>query len=54
MQAAQVVPVEEGEASSGPFLGGSILASLGSFAEFVVTKAEYEESGVDAVDRKCP
>ncbi|KAK8819913.1 hypothetical protein WA538_002015, partial [Blastocystis sp. DL] len=43
--AAQVVPVEEGEASSGPFLGGSILASLGSFAEFVVTKAEYEEGG---------
>ena len=37
-----------------PWLGGSILASLGSFHEMYVTKADYEEWGSAIVNRKCP
>mmetsp|Transcript_87760 Transcript_87760/g.174218 ORF Transcript_87760/g.174218 Transcript_87760/m.174218 type:complete len:425 (+) Transcript_87760:140-1414(+) len=34
--------------------GGAILASLGSLEEFWVTRADYKESGMVAVRRKCP
>ena len=37
-----------------PWMGGSILASLGSFHEMWITKAEYEEWGSAIVNRKCP
>lgn len=37
-----------------PWLGGSILASLGAFHEMWITKAEYEEVGSAIVDKKCP
>ncbi len=37
-----------------PWLGGSILASLGSFHEVWVSRQEYEEFGAAIVDRKCP
>ena len=36
------------------WLGGSILASLGSFHEMWMTKQEYQEHGSSLVDRKCP
>lgn len=36
------------------WLGGSILASLGSFHEMWITKEEYEEWGPAIVNRKCP
>ena len=36
------------------WLGGSILASLGSFGENWVTKKEYDEHGAGIVARKCP
>jgi len=36
------------------WLGGSILASLGSFGENWITKREYDESGSSIVTRKCP
>jgi actin-related protein len=36
------------------WLGGSILASLGSFHDMWITKAEYEEWGSAIVNRKCP
>eukprot|EP01041_Mallomonas_annulata_P012148 gene12148-25496_t len=36
------------------WLGGSILASLGSFHEMWLTKQEYEEFGSALIDRKCP
>ena len=36
------------------WLGGSILASLGTFHEMWITKAEYEEWGTAIVNRKCP
>ncbi|XP_063587332.1 actin-like protein 6B [Penaeus indicus] len=38
----------------GSWIGGSILASLGSFQQMWVSKQEYEESGKSQVDRKCP
>jgi actin-related protein len=43
-----------GERSLCPWLGGSILGSLGSFHEVWVSRAEYEEFGPAIVDRKCP
>lgn len=36
------------------WLGGSILASLGTFHDMWITKAEYEEWGSAIVNRKCP
>lgn len=38
----------------GSWIGGSILASLGSFQQMWISKQEYEESGKTQVDRKCP
>jgi len=37
-----------------PWLGGSIMASLGSFHEIWINKKEYDEYGSIIVDRKCP
>lgn len=36
------------------WIGGSILASLGSFQQMWVSKQEYEEGGKGCVERKCP
>lgn len=36
------------------WVGGSILASLGSFHEMWFSRAEYDEFGASLVDRKCP
>ncbi|CBZ56076.1 putative actin-like protein 3b [Neospora caninum Liverpool] len=37
------------------WIGGSILGCLGSFSQFCVTQAEYDEYGARvAIDRKCP
>ena len=38
----------------GSWIGGSILASLGSFQQMWISKQEYEEGGKSQVDRKCP
>jgi actin-related protein len=38
----------------GSWIGGSILASLGSFQQMWISKQEYEEGGKTQVDRKCP
>lgn len=35
------------------WIGGSILASLSTFQQMWITKAEYEESGSNIVHRKC-
>jgi actin-related protein len=37
-----------------PWIGGSILASLGTFHDMWITKSEYEEWGTAIVNRKCP
>lgn len=36
------------------WVGGSILASLGTFQQMWISKQEYEEGGKSQVDRKCP
>lgn len=36
------------------WLGGSILGSLGCFHQLWISKQEYEESGKNCVERKCP
>ncbi|XP_033120851.1 actin-like protein 6A [Anneissia japonica] len=36
------------------WIGGSILASLGTFQQMWISKQEYEETGKTCVDRKCP
>lgn len=36
------------------WIGGSILASLGSFQQMWISKQEYEEGGKGCVERKCP
>ena len=36
------------------WIGGSILASLGSFQQLWMSKQEYEEHGANLVQRKCP
>ncbi|XP_077978025.1 actin-like protein 6B [Glandiceps talaboti] len=36
------------------WIGGSILASLGTFQQMWISKQEYEESGKSCVERKCP
>ena len=36
------------------WIGGSILASLGSFQQMWLSKAEYEEHGVGLIHKRCP
>uniref|UniRef100_A0A672JT02 Actin-like protein 6A n=1 Tax=Salarias fasciatus TaxID=181472 RepID=A0A672JT02_SALFA len=36
------------------WIGGSILASLGTFQQMWISKQEYEEGGKQCVDKKCP
>eukprot|EP00466_Bigelowiella_natans_P009956 jgi/Bigna1/90293/estExt_fgenesh1_pg.C_670001 len=38
----------------GVWIGGSILASLGTFHQMWLSKQEYEEHGVNLLRRKCP
>jgi actin-like protein 6A len=37
-----------------PWVGGSILSSLGSFQQMWMSKQEYEEHGAIMIERKCP
>ncbi len=37
-----------------PWLGASILGSLGSFHEMYISKREYDEFGPNIVEKKCP
>lgn len=48
--------VTNGQAERGytPWLGGSILGSLGSFHEIWISKADFDEFGAGIVDKKCP
>lgn len=42
------------ERTAGPWIGGSIVASLGTFQQAWVSKAEYDELGSTGCLRKCP
>lgn len=35
------------------WIGGSILATLGSFQQLWVSKQEYEEHGAEVIARRC-
>ncbi|OWZ14773.1 actin [Phytophthora megakarya] len=50
----KVVAAHPQERRVGAFLGGSILASLGSFHEMWMSKAEYAEHGAALIHKKCP
>lgn len=39
---------------SGPWIGGSILSSLGTFQQTWISRAEYDELGAEGSLRKCP
>ncbi|XLT50984.1 hypothetical protein HN873_043588, partial [Arachis hypogaea] len=56
-QAARVKVFASGNATERRFsvwIGGSILASLGSFQQMWFSKSEYEEQGASYIQRKCP
>ena len=37
-----------------PWIGGSILASLGTFQQMWISRMEYDEGGKACIERKCP
>eukprot|EP00798_Chlamydomonas_sp_ICE-L_P024042 gene24042-9619_t len=49
-----VMPVNNLERRFSVWIGGSILASLGSFQQMWMSKKEYEESGAGLIARKAP
>ncbi|KMZ67761.1 Actin-related protein [Zostera marina] len=56
-QAARVKVLPNGNTTERRFsvwIGGSILASLGSFQQMWFSKADYDEHGVSHIQRKCP
>ncbi|KAJ8749293.1 hypothetical protein K2173_018774 [Erythroxylum novogranatense] len=56
-QAARVKVLASGNAIERRFsvwIGGSILASLGSFQQMWFSRTEYDEHGASYVQRKCP
>ncbi|PFH31187.1 actin-related protein ARP4A [Besnoitia besnoiti] len=48
-----VAPNTSVERAFSTWLGGSILASLGTFQQLWISKREYEEHGVDVINRRC-
>lgn len=42
------------ERTAGPWIGGSIVSSLGTFQQAWINKAEYDELGSSGALRKCP
>lgn len=38
----------------GAWVGGSILASIGTFQQMWMSMQEYQEGGKAQIDRKCP
>ncbi|XP_074659955.1 actin-like protein 6B [Tubulanus polymorphus] len=54
MRLKLISPSSSAERRFSSWIGGSILASLGSFQQMWISKQEYEESGKSVVDRKCP
>ncbi|OQR69271.1 actin protein 6B [Tropilaelaps mercedesae] len=49
-----IAPNTPAERRFAPWIGGSILASLGTFQQMWISKQEYEEGGKQVVERKCP
>ncbi|KAL3841942.1 hypothetical protein ACJMK2_020019 [Sinanodonta woodiana] len=49
-----ISPTGSAERRFSSWIGGSILASLGSFQQMWISKQEYDEGGKTCVERKCP
>uniref|UniRef100_A0A0G4IEM5 Actin-related protein 4 n=1 Tax=Chromera velia CCMP2878 TaxID=1169474 RepID=A0A0G4IEM5_9ALVE len=49
-----IAPSSGTERKFSAWIGGSILASLGSFHQMWISKQEYEEHGLAITERKCP
>ena len=49
----QIKVVAPPERKYSVWIGGSILASLSTFQQMWISKAEYDESGPSIVHRKC-
>uniref|UniRef100_A0A7S3C203 Actin-related protein 4 n=1 Tax=Haptolina ericina TaxID=156174 RepID=A0A7S3C203_9EUKA len=54
MKVKLVSPPTPQERRFSVWIGGSILASLGSFQQLWVSKQEYEEHGASILQRRCP
>ena len=50
----QVMAPSAAERRFSVWIGGSILASLGTFQQMWMSKAEYEEHGANLILRKAP
>jgi actin-related protein len=50
---AKIVAHPPPERKLSPWIGGSILSSLGSFNQMWMTKKEFEEHGAYFIERKC-
>lgn len=49
-----IAPISTHERVFSSWIGGSILASLGSFQQMWLSRAEYDELGKGIVEKKCP
>jgi len=54
MKVKVIAPTGPQERRFSVWIGGSILASLGSFQQLWMSKQEYDEQGAAGIQRKCP
>jgi len=54
MKCKLIAPTTPQERRFAVWIGGSILASLGSFQQLWMSKQEYDEQGASGILRKCP
>lgn len=54
MRLKLITASQASERRFGTWIGGSILASLGTFNQMWISQSEYRECGKAQVDRKCP
>ena len=54
MKVKMIAPQTPQERRFSVWIGGSILASLGSFQQLWMSKQEYDEHGASAIHKKCP
>lgn len=53
-QNAKVKVIRSADVKTTPWVGGSILSSLGSFQQMWMSRQEYQEHGSIMIERKCP
>lgn len=53
-QNVKVKVITAAERQFTPWVGGSILSSLGSFQQMWMSRQEFEEHGAIMIERKCP